>query len=70
MFGTGCNLTLGGLGRVLFIPCCGRFMCPLVVPGLAFRYLVMSFLVILGHPLRKSFCVAFNNVDILGLHKD
>ncbi len=45
-------------------------MCPLAVPGLAFSYLVMSFLVILGHPLRKPFCVAFNNVDILGLHKD
>ncbi len=32
--------------------------------------LVMSFMVILGHPLRKPFCVAFNNLDVLGLHND
>jgi hypothetical protein len=70
MVGTGCNMALGCSGRVLFIPCLGRFICPLAVPGLAFRYFVMSFLVILGHPLRKPFLVAFNNVEIFGLHKD
>jgi hypothetical protein len=70
MVGTGCNMALGCLGCVLFIPCLGRIICPLAVPGLAFRYFVMSFLVILGHPLRKPFLVAFNNVEIFGLHKD
>ncbi len=70
MVSTGCNMALGCLGHVLFIPCLGCFICPLAVPGLAFRYFVLSFLVILGHPLRKPFLVAFNNVEIFGLHKD
>ncbi len=69
MVGTGCNMVLGCLGHVLYMPCLGRFICPLAVPGLALRYFVMSFLVILGHPLRKPFLVAFNNVEIFGLHK-
>ncbi len=70
MVGTGCNMVLGCLGCVLFMPCLGCFICPLAVPGLALSYFVMSFLVILGHPLRKPFLVAFNNVKIFGLHKD
>jgi hypothetical protein len=70
MVGTGCNLVWGCLGCVLFMPCLGRFICPLAVPGLALRYFGMSFLVILGHRLRKPFLVAFNNVEIFGLHKD
>jgi hypothetical protein len=44
----------------------GRFICPLAVAGLGSSYFTMSFLVKLGHPL----LVAFNRVDILGLHKD
>jgi hypothetical protein len=43
MVGTGCKMALGCLGRVLFIPCLGRFICSLAVPGPAFRYFVMSF---------------------------
>ena len=57
-------------GRVHLIPYRGRFMWPLAVPGLRLRYLVMSFTVILGQPLRKPFHVAFSNNDILGLPSD
>ena len=45
-------------------------MWPLAKAGLGFRYLRMSFSVILGHPLRKPFCVALRSLDILGLHSD
>ncbi len=45
-------------------------MWPFAVVGLGLRYLRMSFLDIFGHPLRKPFRVAFDRVEILGLHKD
>ncbi len=58
------------LGWVFLIPCCGHFMCPLAVARLGFRYLRISFLDMLGHPLRNPFCTAFNNVEIFGLHNN
>jgi hypothetical protein len=38
--------------------------------GLGLRYLRMSLSDIFGHSLRKPFHVAFNIVEILGLHKN
>jgi hypothetical protein len=64
------SIALGCLGSVLLMPWRGRFMWPLAVAGLGLRYFALSILVYLGHPLRKPRCVAFNRVDILGLHKD
>jgi len=52
------------------MPCCGRFMWPLAVAGLGFRYLRISFSEMLGHPLRKPVCVALRSMDIFGLHGD
>jgi hypothetical protein len=40
------------------------------VAGLGLRYLHISSLLMFGHPLRKPFLVAFNNVDISGLHRE
>ncbi len=57
-------------GRVLLIPCRSLFMLPFAITGIGLRYLRISFLLRLGHPLRKPFCTAFNNVEILGLHND
>ena len=57
-------------GQVLLILCHGRFMWPLAVPGLGLRYLVIRFTVMFGQPLRKPFCVALSNDDILGLLSD
>ncbi len=59
-----------GLGVVLLIPCRGLFMCPLAVAGLALRYLLMSFLLMLGHPLRNPRLTALRRVNIFGLHND
>jgi hypothetical protein len=53
---------------VLLIPFLGRFMCPLAVAGLGFKYLVTSSSDRLGHPFKKPFRNAFNSEDILGLH--
>ncbi len=53
---------------MLLIPFFGRFMCPLVVAGLGFKYLVTSSSDRLGHPFKKPFRKAFNREDILGLH--
>ena len=58
------------VGAVLLIPWRGRFICPLAVAGLGLRYLHISSLLMFGHPLRKPFLVAFNNVDIYGLHSN
>ena len=41
-------------------------MCPLAVAGMALRYLLMSFSLRLGHPLRKPYQTAFRSVEILG----
>jgi hypothetical protein len=56
------------LGVVLRIPRRGRFICPFAVAGLGLRYLRISFSLIWGHPLRNPCRVAFNSVDIFGLH--
>jgi hypothetical protein len=45
-------------------------MCPLAVAGLQLRYLLMSSSVKFGHPFKKPRQVAFNRVDIVGLHRD
>ena len=55
---------------VLWIPWRGRFMCPLALAGLGFKYLRISYWEMLGHPFRKPFCVALRSLDILGLHSD
>jgi hypothetical protein len=68
MVGISSTADLDCLGHVLLMPWRGRFMCPLAVAGLGLRYFMMSFSVKLGHPLRKPLLVAFNRVDILGLH--
>ena len=70
---TGCVSCCGialFFGVVLRIPWRGRFMCPLAVAGLGFKYLRMSFSEMLGHPFRKPFRVALRSLDILGLHSD
>jgi hypothetical protein len=53
---------------VLLIPFLGRFMWPLAVAGLGFKYLVTSSSDRLGHPFKKPFRKAFKREDILGLH--
>ncbi len=58
------------LGCVLLIPWRGHFMWPFVFAGLGFRYLRISFLVKLGHPVRKLLRTALNNVKIFGLHNN
>ncbi len=46
-------------------------MCPLAVAGLGFRFLRISFLDKLGHPLRKNpLQTTFNNVEIFGLQNN
>ena len=59
-----------GFVCVLRIPFLGRFMCPLAVAGLGFRYFVTSSLLRSGHPLRKPFFNAFMRLDIVGLQSD
>ncbi len=53
---------------VLRIPWHGRFIWPLAVAGIGFKYLRISFSEMLGHPLRKPLRVAFRSLDIVGLH--
>jgi hypothetical protein len=53
---------------VLLIPFFGRFICPLTVAGLGFKYLVTRSSERLGHLFKNPFCKAFNREDILGLH--
>ncbi len=43
------------LGRVILIPCRGRFMCHSVIAGLGFRYLRIRFLDKLGTPFEEPF---------------
>ena len=68
--GTGCTVSpfVLALLLVLRIPFLGRFMCPLAVAGLGFKYLVTSSSDRLGHPFKKPFRNAFKREDILGLH--
>jgi hypothetical protein len=68
--GTGCTVSPFVLAilLVLRIPFLGRFMCPLAVAGLGFKYLVTSSSDRLGHPFKKPFRNAFKRADILGLH--
>ena len=64
-------ITVGsGFVLVLQIPFFGRFMWPFAVAGLGFRYFVTSSLLRFGHPLRKTFFVAFMRLEIFGLHRD
>ncbi len=63
-------LLFGGFGRVLLMPCLGRFMCPFAVAGLGFRYLRINFSFKFGHPFRKPFQMVFSSVDIFGLHNN
>ncbi len=58
------------LGWVHLILCRRHFMWPLAVAGLGLRYLSISFLDNLGHPLRNPLCTVFNNMKIFGLHND
>jgi hypothetical protein len=64
-----CGTTLL-FGVVLRIPWCGRFMWPLAVAGLGFKYLRISVSDIFGHPLRNPFRVALRSLEIVGLHSD
>ncbi len=68
--GTGCTVSplVVALLLVLRIPFLSRFMCPLAVAGLGFKYLVTSSPDRLGHPFKKPFRNAFKREDILGLH--
>ncbi len=63
-------VTHGGLGHVLLIPWRERFMCLFAVAGLQFKYLLINSLLMFGHPFKKPCRVAFNRVEIVGLHKD
>jgi hypothetical protein len=53
------------LGHVLSMLWDRHFICPLDVAGLGLRYLTMSFLVKLGHPLRKPLLVAFYSLSAM-----
>jgi hypothetical protein len=55
---------------VLLIPFFGRFICPLAVAGLGFKYFVTNSLDIFGHPFRKPLRNAFIRLEIFGLHND
>lgn len=57
-------------GVVLRIPCRGRFIWPLAVAGLGFKYFRISFSVMLGHPLRNPRRTAFSSVEIVGFPND
>ncbi len=45
-------------------------MCPFAIARLGFKYLRINFLLMPGHPFKKPRLVAFNRVEIFGLHKD
>ena len=67
----GCiSVTFFVFGVVLLIPCRGLFICPLVVAGLALRYLLINFSLRFGHPSRKPRQTALRSVEIFGLHND
>ncbi len=70
MIGMWRGITLVGFGRVLPMPCQGRFMCPFAITGLGFRYLRINISEIFGHPFKKSLRVAFSRVEILGFPRD
>ncbi len=55
---------------MLRIPFLGRFIWPLAVAGLGFKYFVTNVLLMFGHPLRKPFFNAFIRVEIFRLHRD
>jgi hypothetical protein len=55
-------------GFVLLMPYRGRFIHPFAVAGLGLRYFRIIVSKIYGHPLRKPRRVAFNSLDIFGLH--
>ena len=55
---------------VLLIPFFGRFICPLAVAGLGFKYFVTNSLDRFGHPFKKPFRNAFIRLEIFGLHND
>ncbi len=57
-------------GRVLRIPCRGRFMWPFAKAVLGLRYLRINRSDKLGHPLRNPRRTALRRVEILGLHRD
>ncbi len=61
---------LDGLGGCTLDAMLRVFHVAFTVAGLGLRYRRMSLSGIVGHPLRKPLCVAFNRVEILGLHKD
>ncbi len=58
------------LWRVLRMPWRGRFMCPLVVAGLGFRYFFTFRADRLGHPFKYPFLIALSKVAIVGLHNN
>ena len=68
--GIGCTVSPFVLAflPVLRIPFLGRFICPLAVAGLGFKYLVTRSSDRSGHPFKKPFLMAFKREDILGLH--
>jgi hypothetical protein len=45
-------------------------MCPFAVAGLGFKYLRINFLLMPRHPFKKPHRLAFNRVEIFGLHKN
>ena len=54
--------------RVLQMPWHGHYMCPFADAGLGVRYLTTPVAERFGHPLRKLHRIAFNKVDMCGLH--
>jgi hypothetical protein len=66
-FGAG---TAAAFGVVLCIPCLGGFIWHFAVAGLGLRYLLISFMLMCGHLFRNPCQVAFNRVDIFGLHNN
>ncbi len=68
IIGTSISPFVFTLIQVLLMPFFGRFMCPLAVAGLGFKYFVTNFSERLGHPFKKPFRMAFRRDKILGLH--
>ncbi len=65
-----CGMGVGCFGRVLRIPCHGRFMWSFAVAVLGLRYLRINHSDKLGHLLRNPRWTALRRVEILGLHRD
>ena len=55
---------------LLLIPFFGRFIWPLAVAGLGFKYFVTNSLDRFGHLFKKPFRKAFIRLEIVGLHID